>query len=724
MKTKYLFTAVVIFITLSKSAFSQTVDDILSRYIEAIGGKNRIENLKSLYIESTGDISGIDFIIRETILNGEAYKYEMDFIQASIINSYSNKGGWKINPLSGSASAIDLTDEEIKAGRIKMVIGAPFINYKELGYTAKLEGEEDVNGRVAWKISLAEKNDVETIYYFDKSTGLLIKSVAHEESMGQIVESISMFSDYQKVDDILIPYLRVAANKEGTFNITSKVKSVVINKSVNAEFFDKPRAKMVISKEERGKLKTYKPSYGAITPVCSPEDLYKITLPNTKIASVRVEPENNLCMVTAHVTHPPHNDEVVVNVALPLTGWNGRFIGIGGGGFTGGTEYSLYLPVANGFAAGSTNGGHEGGSGSFAYDKENNRLDWQNIRNFSYQAVHDMTVVGKALVTQYYDKPAKYSYFDGGSNGGRQAMESVQRFPEDYDGVFARCPALYWNHFLLDFLWPAAVMNDANNCVSREKLRAVTEAVINACDSEDGVIDGVIDDPLNCTWDPREFVGNKVGAEVFTEADADVVRRIWDGPRGYNDRFLWYGATRGTDLTIFAHTIGEPLKPSPNIIGVEWVRYFLVSNPEWDGKTITGEEFERLFNQSVDQYGTLYQTSNTDLHVFRDKGKKLILTHGLADNMIPPQGSIEYFKQLHKDMGGAKATSKFARLFLFPGLDHGFNGPGAKPVDVLSALIEWVEEGKAPDYLKAELKDENGTVIRSTYVVPYGKKLK
>lgn len=721
MKTKLIFLVIIVFAALSNTVYSQTADEVISRYLDAIGGKENIQSLKSLYVESTGDISGIEFVIKGTIVNGEAYKYELDFGQASIISFYSKKGGWKINPLTGKIDAVNMTEEENEEGIIRMNIAAPFINYKDFGYTVALEGEEEVADRVALKVKMTDANNVVSTYYFDKITGLLIKSVTREETLGQITESITSFSDYRKVDNISIPYLKVAANKEGTVNISGKVRRVEVNQSFGDDFYYKPDATVVISKEEKAKLKTYKPLYENVVPVCSPEDLYKIEIPNTIIAAVKAEPENNACFVTAHVTHPPHKDKVVVNIALPLTGWNGRFIGIGGGGYTGGTVYSLYLPLAQGFAAGSTDGGHDGGSGSFAYDKENDRLNWQSIRNFSYQAIHEMNVVGKALVEKYYGKPARYSYFDGGSNGGRQAMESVQRFPEDFDGVFSRCPALYWNHFLFDFLWPTAVMNDANNCVSVEKLRAVTKAVIAACDGDDGVVDGVIDNPLNCTWDPVAFVGNKVGEEIFTEADAAVVRKIWDGPRGYNDRFLWYGPTRGTDLAIFAHTIGDPLRPDPNSLGIEWVRYFLVSDPEWDGRTLTGVEFEKLFNQSVDQYATMYQTSNTDLSVFRDKGKKLIMTHGLADNMIPPQGSIEYFKQLQKDMGGIKATSKFARLFLFPGLDHGFNGPGAKPVDVLSSLIDWVEEGKAPEYLKAELKDENGTVIRSTSVFPYGK---
>jgi hypothetical protein len=216
-------------------------------------------------------------------------------------------------------------------------------------------------------------------------------------------------------------------------------------------------------------------------------------------------------------------------------------------------------------------------------------------------------------------------------------------------------------------------------------------------------------------------VGTTVGESVFTEPDADVVRKIWEGPRGYNGRFLWDGLTRGTILYDYAATKGDPLTGAPNMLGVEWARYFLLQNPEWDAKTITSSDFESLFNQSVDMYSSLYETSETDLSRFRDHGSKLIITQGLADNLIPPQGIIKYYDLLMEEMGGAKATSKFARLFLFPGLDHGFNGPGAKPGDILGILIPWVEEGKVPKYVDAEVKDNSGKIIQKTNIYPYSK---
>lgn len=466
----------------------------------------------------------------------------------------------------------------------------------------------------------------------------------------------------------------------------------------------------------------YKPVYDNTDPVCNCEDLLKVEIPDTKIQSARLFSGDNTCRVVAIVNHPPFDDKVTVTITLPMKNWNGRFLGLGGAGFVGGLPFFIYgQEASNGFAVGYTDGGHPGGSAAFAYNEKEDRLDWQSIRDFSHVAVHDMTTTGKTLVQVLYGKPAGYSYFVGISNGGRQAMEEVQRYPEDYDGLIANCPAIYWNHFLIGYLWPQAVMNDMNNFLAREKLIAVTDAVITACDGDDGLVDGVIDDPFTCKWDPKEFVGTKVGETVFTEADANVVRKIWEGPRGYDGRYLWDGLTRGSYLCDYAITKGDPVVGVPDAGVVDWVKYFLLQDPLWDGRSITRNEYEMLFIQAVDQYASLYETSNTDLSPFRDHGGKLIMTHGLADNMIPPQGTIRYYKLLQEKMGGTKATSKFARLFLFPGVDHVFKGPGVKPVDPFGALMKWVEEGKAPEYLDAEFKDETGEVIRRKPIYPYGK---
>lgn len=465
----------------------------------------------------------------------------------------------------------------------------------------------------------------------------------------------------------------------------------------------------------------YEPVYGNLIPVCNCEDLTKVTMPNTTIESAIVDAKSSSCQVVAIVNHPPSNDRVKVWINLPLNTWNGRFYGTGGSGFLGGHIMNLSLPVAQGFATGATDTGHEGRSGAFALDTINRRLNWQLIRDNGYQGIHDMTVIGKTLVQAFYGKPAHYSYFVGASTGGRQGLIEAQRFPEDYDGIVSLCPGIHKSLYTIAWLWPQAVMNDSKNYLSKEKLDAVTKAVILECDGDDGVLDGVIGDPINCKWDPQKFVGTAVGESTFSAADADVVRKIWEGPRTKDGNFIWYGLLRGTNLSVLAGTTGTPLKGIPQLGALEWCRYLLLSDPKWDGTSVTTSEFELLWNQSLDQYSKIYNPDNPDLTLFREHGSKIIIWQGLADELVFPQGTIKYFEEMQRRMGGLESTSKFARLFLVPGVDHGFHGAGPEPVGEVEAIISWVEKGMAPERLSSELKDSTGKIIRTRPLFPYPK---
>jgi pimeloyl-ACP methyl ester carboxylesterase len=463
-----------------------------------------------------------------------------------------------------------------------------------------------------------------------------------------------------------------------------------------------------------------RPLYPDAAPICAPEDLRRVALPHTTIESVSVDPKDGAVRVTAIVTHPPAGDRVKVWVALPTRGWNGRFRGNGGGGFVGGSEGSLRGPVALGFATAATDTGHEGGSGSFAL-RADGRLNWQQIRDNAYLGIHVMTVTGKALTEAFYGRPPKYSYFVGSSTGGRQGLMAAQRYPEDYDGIYSGCPAVNWGAFVPGDLWPQVVMLEAKNFVSRAKLDAVTAAAIAAHDADDGVTDGVIDGSLRCRWDPQAFVGTRVGDETFTAADAAVVRQIWEGPRGHEGRFLWYGMPRGSNLVALAGTEGTPLRGKPFAVAHDWMKYFLAQNHQWDWTTLTRADFELLWNQSAELWAPIYSADNPDLTRFRDRGGKVLITHGLADQLIPPEGSIVYYESVQRRMGGAARTAEFARLFLVPGVDHGFRGAGAAPTAAtwFNALMAWVEEGRAPERLLAEKRDPQGRLIRTRPVFPY-----
>jgi feruloyl esterase len=462
----------------------------------------------------------------------------------------------------------------------------------------------------------------------------------------------------------------------------------------------------------------FRPLYPDAVPALVAEDLRKVAIPNTTIEALTVDEKEGAVHVTAVVTHPPAKDRVTVWVALPTKNWNGRFQGNGGGGFLGGRSDSLRGPVAQGFAAASTDTGHEGGSGSFALNA-NGRLNWQEIRDNAYLGIHEMTVVGKAITAAFYGKPARFSYFVGGSTGGRQGLMEAQRYPEDYDGIFSGCPAINWARMVPGGMWAQAVMNEAKHYVSKAKLDAVNAAVVAANDAADGVTDGVIDDPLHCTWDPKAFVGTKVGDETFTEADADVVRQIWDGARSRDGKLLWYGYTRGADLSAVGGTSGTPLKGNPFGVALDWIKFFLAQSQSYDGSTLNRDEYELFFSQSVELYGSVFSADGPDLSRFRDHGGKVMITHGLADQLIPPQSTIEYYERIQQSMGGEAKVAEFARLFLVPGVNHGFRGAGPTPAATLPALVRWVEDGKAPDRLLGEVKGVDGKTIRTRPLFPY-----
>jgi hypothetical protein len=463
----------------------------------------------------------------------------------------------------------------------------------------------------------------------------------------------------------------------------------------------------------------FKPLYAEAAPACGCEDLLKISLPNTTIDSATIDPSDGSCRVVATVTHPPANDHVKIYIGLPRTNWNGRFRGTGGGGFYGGGPGNLPGPVKQGFATGATDTGHEGGSGSFALDS-NNRLNWQLIIDNAYLGIHEMTVLGKALTEKFYGKPARYSYFTGASTGGRQGLMEAQRYPEDYNGIFSGCPAINWQRFVpADGLWAQVVMNDAHNFVSGAKLNAATTAAIAACDEKDGVKDGVIDDPFHCDWDPKALVGTKIGDETFTEADANVLRKIWEGPRSKDGKFLWYGMERGADLNALAGTGGTPLTGKPFSIGFDYIRFYLAQDANLDWQTITPARFEQMWNQSVEEFGAVIGTDNPDLTPFRDHGSKIMIIHGLADQLIPAAGTVDYYKRVEEKMGGPKKTATFARLFLVPGVDHGFRGPGPTPTGYFEALINWVENNQAPDQLLGERRDKINKFLGKRPLFPY-----
>jgi feruloyl esterase len=152
---------------------------------------------------------------------------------------------------------------------------------------------------------------------------------------------------------------------------------------------------------------------------------------------------------------------------------------------------------------------------------------------------------------------------------------------------------------------------------------------------------------------------------------------------------------------------------------VDWLKFFITENPQFDWTTITPAVYQQLWDRSLEQYGLVIGTDNPDLTEFRSRGGKAIVWHGLADQLITADGTIDYYKRVQQQMGGPEKTAEFVRLFLAPGVGHCGGGAGPTPTGQLEALLAWVEDGKAPATLTATRRDQTGALTRSRPLCQY-----
>jgi len=420
-----------------------------------------------------------------------------------------------------------------------------------------------------------------------------------------------------------------------------------------------------------------------------------------------------------------------IAVWLPAK-WNGRFQGIGGGGYscgisyagTGGPTASLQEAVEGGYAGASTDCGvppADGATGSWALTSSGH-LNWPLITDFASAGIHDMTVAGQAVTRAFYPSQLRDSYFFGCSTGGREGLMEAQRYPADYNGIVSGAPAINWTRFIPAEIWPALVMNQMHDALPTCKEDAFTAAVIKACDARDGVTDGIISDPAGCHWNADQLIGRNTPCGTITATDAAVMNKIWPGPVTTGGRSLWYGLERGASLAGLAATTttNGVTTPSPFPIAASWLGTWLQQNPSWDWTTLTYAQFDALFAQSVREFSSTIATDNPDLSAFRKHGGKILIWHGLADQLIFPQGTIQYYQRVQHAMGGSASTDSFARLFLAPGAQHCASAVGPAPADPLTAVVNWVEHGQAPHSILATVADPaTGAVILSRPLCAY-----
>lgn len=416
-------------------------------------------------------------------------------------------------------------------------------------------------------------------------------------------------------------------------------------------------------------------------------------------------------------------------IKLPETGWQADYLQLGCGGLCGGATVTNApasagcVPLTSGaFAVASSDEGHQVGGGLFSTDPTLSA-------DFGYKSDHELVQAAKAVIKQYYGQAATHSYFDGCSQGGHQGLTEAQRYPTDFDGIIAGAPA---NNFTalntFSHAWTAqsVYLNGGPATITNADLADLHKAVLKGCGAP---ADGIIADPLSCTWDPGTIqckTGQTSTSDAYclTADQVTTLRRIYAGPTDEHGRLLYPGyQLRGSELNWAGIiTPATATGASGDISFVrETLRYQVFDSPQpaltYKDINFTAAYYKKVMGPNEG----MYDATDPDLTAFKKAGGKLILWHGLGDQHIPAVGTMAYYKAVEKVMGGEAATETFARLFLLPGVAHCGGGQGPNTFDALTAITDWVTKGDAPDSLTTKSVDSSGntTASRPVYPFPY-----
>ena len=467
----------------------------------------------------------------------------------------------------------------------------------------------------------------------------------------------------------------------------------------------------------------------AATP-CAIPDLQSKAPKDTTILAARVVPAKDKvpehCFVEGNVATP--GNVVDFHVALPKD-WNGKFLFQGVGGFAG-SFARLDNSLERGYAAATTNTGHSGASGTdgrWALNHRPKEID------YGHRGAHVATVATQKLTTAFFGSKPKYRYFNGCSNGGRMALMEAQRYPDDYDGFIAGDPSFGALGYLRRGLMYQFMLASPDRVLPMDKLGLVSKAVLDACDGNDGVVDGLIGDPRQCKFDPAALLCKTIdSAECLTAGQVETVKTIYRDVQLPNGVMLHgfpvgheAGAT-GWPLWISGRQaptkqadgrlwFTEEMSPTGFRFADGFFRYmaFERDDPNYDWRT-----FDVVRDlPKVESISRVLSPTDADLKKFGASGKKLLLYHGWADPAISAYGTIDYYNKVVANAGGKDKADDYVRLFLAPGMHHCRGGPGPDTFDALAAMEQWVENGVAPDKLLAS-RSANGKVVRTRPLCP------
>ena len=477
------------------------------------------------------------------------------------------------------------------------------------------------------------------------------------------------------------------------------------------------------------------------------EDLARLVLPSATIATAQSVPAGTFtppegkaipnlpafCRV-AGVIRPTNDSQIQFEVWMPTSGWNGKFQGIGNGGYAGSISFSGMGPaLSHGYATASTDTGHHasGVDASWALGHPEKMVD------FGHRAMHETAEMAKTLIRTFYGEPPRRSYFSSCSNGGRQALMEAQRYPNDYDGIIAGAPANFWTHLLTQAMWDTlATMQDPSSYIPASKLAAIEAAALAQCDELDGVKDGVIGDPERCSFDPSALLCK--GAEsdsCLTGPQIAALKKIYAGPKTSAGQqvmpgFPPGGETGGGGWGLWV-TGPAPGKSLQYAFGTQFFSNMLYGNAGWDFHTFN---VDREVQAADSKMAPIVNATDPDLTAFKEHGGKLMLYHGWSDAAIPAGNTVNYYQSVRSKMGAAGAA-EFIRLYMVPGMQHCGGGPGPDVFgefgvpqgdpqhDMEAALENWVEQGAPPGPIIATKyktgSDRSSGVVRTRPLCPY-----
>ena len=424
-------------------------------------------------------------------------------------------------------------------------------------------------------------------------------------------------------------------------------------------------------------------------------ELAKLSLSNATITRAEDDEASASCRVAATLK-PSSDSDITIEVWLPSS-WNGKFMAVGNGAFSGSIpSAAMAAALARRYATASTDTGHTGNTASFGLGHPEKVID------FGWRAVHEMTVAAKTIVTAHYATAPKWSYWNGCSAGGRQAMKEAQRFPADFNGIVAGAPGLNWTSRAAQAVRVAKTLakNEAARVTKAER-ELLHRAALGTCDAIDGVTDGLIENPKRCTFDPGVLECKASdGASCLTPAQVNTARLMYASGLQPGSELGW------TDLG---------WTESARATGLDQFRFLVFGDPKWEQQSF---EFPGDLARAEKLDAETINALDPNLQPFIDRGGKLIQYHGWSDPQISPENSTDYYERVVKQLGGAKKIEHAYRLFMAPGMGHCGGGEGPNAFDMVAALEQWVEQGRAPDQIVAS-HATSGRVDRTRPLCPY-----